>query len=179
MPALKSKSAAKDAIALLKADQRKVEELFEKFESAKGRKAEIAKQICMELTIHTIIEEEIFYPACREAVADSKLDEAQVEHDGAKLLVAEIEAGAPGEEFYDAKVKVLSEEIKHHVKEEEKRAQAKAADLDLKELGEQLAARKAELMAQFKRNGLPAPTTRSMKGVHLAQSESVMPMPGG
>ena len=175
---------AKDAIALLKADHRKVEQLFEKYESARGRKAEIAKKICMELTIHTMIEEEIFYPACREGGADSDImDEANVEHDGAKVLIAELENGSPDDDFYDAKVKVLSEEIKHHVKEEEKRdgifAQAKAADLDLKELGEQLAARKAELMAQFKRNGLPAPTTRSMKGVHLAQSESVMPMPGG
>ena len=183
MPASKTKSAAKDAIALLKADHRKVEELFEKFQSARGRKAEIAQQICMELTIHTIIEEEIFYPACREAVEDNKLDEAQVEHDGAKQLIAEIEAGEPGEEYYDAKVKVLSEEIKHHVKEEEQRdgifAQAKAADLDLKELGQQLAARKAELMAQFKRDGLPTPTTRSMKGVQLNQGEPLMPMPGG
>jgi len=179
----KSKSAAKDAITLLKADHRKVEELFDKFESARGRKGEIARQICMELTIHTIIEEEIFYPACREAVDDNKLDEAQVEHDSAKQLVAEIEAGAPGEEFYDAKVKVLSEEIRHHVKEEEKRdgifAQAKAADLDLKALGEQLAARKAELLAQFKQDGLPTPTTRSMKGVRLGQGEPVMPAPGG
>src|SRR3954466_5841212 len=122
---------AKDAIALLKADHRKVEELFEKYESARGRKAEIAKQICMELIIHSMIEEEIFYPACREAGVDSdRMDEANVEHDGAKVLIAELENGSPDDDYYDAKVKVLSEEIKHHVKEEEKRdgvfAQAKS-----------------------------------------------------
>src|SRR3954470_22847322 len=122
---------AKDAIALLKADHRKVEELFEKYESARGRKAEIAKKICMELIVHTMLEEEIFYPACREAgVEDDMLDEAAVEHDGAKVLIAELEHGSPDDDYYDAKVKVLSEEIKHHVKEEEKRdgvfAQAKS-----------------------------------------------------
>src|SRR5436305_1444234 len=114
--------APKDAIALLKADHRKVEELFEKYENARGKKADIAKKICMELSIHTMIEEEIFYPACREAGVDSdRMDEANVEHDGAKSLIAELEAGSPDDDFYDAKVKMLSEEIKHHVKEEEKR----------------------------------------------------------
>src|SRR5205085_11025070 len=114
--------APKDAIALLKADHRKVEELFEKYETARGKKADIARKICMELTIHTMIEEEIFYPACREAGVESDmLDEANVEHDGAKVLIAELENGSPDDEYYDAKVKVLSEEIKHHVKEEEKR----------------------------------------------------------
>src|SRR5215475_5449623 len=107
--------AKKDAIAPLKADHRKVEYLFEKYETARGRKADIARQICMELTVHTMIEEEIFYPACREAGVESDMmDEANVEHDGAKILIAELEAGSPDDEFYDAKVKVLSEEIKHH-----------------------------------------------------------------
>ncbi len=171
------KSPAPDAIALLKADHRKVEELFEKYENAKGKKADIAQQICLELTVHATIEEEIFYPACKEAVEDDKLDEAYVEHDGAKQLIAEISAGTPADEFYDAKVKVLSEEIKHHVKEEEMRdgifAQAKASELDLDALGEQMAARKEELMAQFKSQGLPVPTTRSMKGIALKVGEPV------
>jgi hypothetical protein len=164
-----------DAIALLKADHRKVEELFEKYETARGRKAEIAKQICMELTVHTIIEEEIFYPACREAGVESDMmDEANVEHDGAKTLIAELENGKPEDDYYDAKVKVLSEEIKHHVKEEEKRGgiftEARKADLDLDALGEEIAARKKELMAEFEKKGLPAPKTRTMKAPPLEQS---------
>src|SRR6185312_1724869 len=165
---------AKDAIALLKADHRKVEELFEKYENARGRKAEIAKKICMELTVHTMIEEEIFYPACREAGVESDMmDEANVEHDGAKVLIAELENGSPEDEYYDAKVKVLSEEIKHHVKEEEKRGgvftEARKADLDLEALGEPMAARKQELMARFEENGLPAPVTLTMKAPPLEQ----------
>ena len=163
-----------DAIALLKADHRKVEELFEKYESARGRKAEIAHQICLELTVHTIIEEEIFYPACREAGVESDMmDEANVEHDGAKVLIGELENGSPDDEYYDAKVKVLSEEIKHHVKEEEKRGgiftEAKDADLDLNALGEQMAARKQELMAQFDKK-LPAPKTLTMSAPPLEQA---------
>src|SRR6188768_752496 len=150
MPTKKSQ----DAIALLKADHRKVEELFEKYESARSKKTEIAKKICMELTIHTMIEEEIFYPACRSAgVEEDMMDEANVEHDGAKTLIAELEAGSPDDDFYDAKVKVLSEEIKHHVKEEEKRdgifSQARNAEIDLAALGEQMAARKEELMKKI------------------------------
>ncbi|HWY64576.1 MAG TPA: hemerythrin domain-containing protein [Rhizomicrobium sp.] len=160
--------AANDAIALLKADHRKVEELFEKYETARGKKAGIAQKICMELTIHTKIEEEIFYPACREAGVESDMmDEANVEHDGAKALILELEKGSPDDEYYDAKVKVLSEEIKHHVKEEEQRggifSQAREADLDLAELGQQLAARKKELQAEYEENGLPPPTLITMK----------------
>jgi hypothetical protein len=157
-----------DAIALLKADHRKVEELFEKYEKTRSKKADIAKTICLELTVHTMIEEEIFYPACRAAEIDADMmDEANVEHDGAKMLIAELEAGSPDDDFYDAKVKVLSEEIKHHVKEEEQRggifSQAREADLDLEALGEQMAARKKELLAQAKADGLPAPVTLTMK----------------
>lgn len=169
-----------DAVALLKADHRKVEELFEKFESAKGESAKqkLAQQICMELAIHTRIEEEIFYPACTGAIEDEELvQEAYVEHDGAKVLVAEILAGEPSNEFYDAKVKVLSEMIKHHVKEEEKRAEglfaeAKAAGLDMDALGQQLSERKQELMAEYKAE-LPAPETRSFTGHELVQGEPI------
>ena len=172
MPSKKSP----DAIALLKADHRKVEEMFEKYESARSRKAEIAHQICLELSIHTLLEEEIFYPACREAGVESDMmDEANVEHDGAKTLIAELEAGSPGDEYYDAKVKVLSEEIKHHVKEEEKPGgiftQARKAGMDLDALGERLAARKKELMGRFEKR-LPAPRTRTMKAPPLAQQSA-------
>jgi hypothetical protein len=171
------KPASPDAIALLKADHRKVEDLFEKFEKSRGKKAEIARQICLELSVHATIEEEIFYPACKETVEDDKLDEAYVEHDGAKVLIAEILAGSPDDNFYDAKVKVLSEEIKHHVKEEEGRdgifAQAKAAKLDLAALGEELAARKKELLAQFEEDGMPPPVTRTMKDCKLERGAPV------
>ena len=159
-----------DAIALLKADHRKVEDLFEQFESARGakRKEEIARKICLELTIHTKIEEEIFYPACRGRIDDELVDEAIVEHDSAKVLVAEIEAGGPDEDFYDAKVQVLSELIEHHVEEEEKRgdgmfAQARKAELDLDTLGEEMAARKAELMKEYKAEGVPTPEASALK----------------
>jgi hemerythrin superfamily protein len=160
-----------DAIALLKADHRTVEELFEKFEGAKGdgAKEKIARQICLELTIHTMIEEEIFYPACEGKVEEDDLKEAYVEHDGAKVLIAQIEAGGPDDEYYEAKVKVLSEEIEHHVKEEEARlegifAQARKAGLDMDELGDELRARKEELMAAYQAGGLPTPETTTFIG---------------
>ncbi len=169
-----------DAIALLKADHRKVEGLFAKFERAKDSRTKkaLATEICTELTVHAIIEEEIFYPACQEAAEEDLRLEAYVEHDGAKVLIAEIEGSDPDNEFYDAKVKVLSEQIKHHVKEEEKPgeglfAQARKADLDLDALGEQLAARKEELLAQIKKGGLPTPETRSFTGHKIEQGAPV------
>src|SRR5919107_63533 len=112
-----------DAIALLKQDHRTVEELFAQFEKAsgEGRKQKLAEQICLELSVHATIEEEIFYPACEGKVEEDLLKESYVEHDAAKLLIAEIISGGPKEdEYYDAKVKVLQEEIQHHVEEEEK-----------------------------------------------------------
>jgi len=164
-----------DAVALLKADHRKVEELFAQFEATKsdGKKKGLAEQICMELTVHTKIEEDIFYPACEGKVEEDLLKEAYVEHDSAKVLIAEIEAGGPDDEFYDAKVKVLSEMIEHHVKEEEQRvegmfSQARKAGLDMDALGEQMAAEKAQLIANYKSGGLPAPETSTLEGTTLA-----------
>ena len=164
-----------DAIALLKQDHREVEELFEKFEKASGdgRKQQLAEQICLELSVHATIEEEIFYPACEGKVDEDLLKESYVEHDGAKLLIAEILAGGPKEdEYYDSKVKVLSEEIEHHVEEEEKRleglfAQARKADLDMDALGEQLMSRKLELTEQFKASGVPQPKLTTMDEVSV------------
>lgn len=151
-----------DAIALLKADHREVEDLFEQFEKTKAstKKQQIANKICTELKIHTMIEEEIFYPAFRGKIEDDTLDEAYVEHDGAKVLINDIEAGSPDDDFYDAKVTVLSEEIKHHVKEEEAAkegmfAQCRKTDVDLVALRDQMLARKEELLAQAKTAGLP------------------------
>jgi hypothetical protein len=118
-----------------------------------------------------MIEEEIFYPALRGRISDDDLDEAYVEHDGAKLLINEIEAGGPDDEFYDAKVKVLQEQIEHHVEEEEKSRgnifqQARAADVDLEALGRQMAARKQELMRLAEAEGLPPaqPATMTTEG---------------
>ena len=169
-----------DAIALLKADHRKVEGLFEKFESARGKsqKESLAKEICTELTVHTIIEEEIFYPACKGKAEEDLIEESYVEHDGAKVLIAQIEAGGPDEEFYDAKVKVLSEQIEHHVGEEEKPAeglfaQARKAGIDMDALGQKMAARKEELLAQIKAGGLPPPETRTFKDSQLEQGAPV------
>src|SRR5438046_3957202 len=113
-----------DAIAVLKQDHRTVEELFEKFEKATGteRKRSLAEQICLELSVHSEIEEEIFYPACEGKVDEDLLKESYVEHDAAKLLIAEIIADTPkSDDFYGAKIKVLREEIEHHVEEEERR----------------------------------------------------------
>jgi hemerythrin superfamily protein len=150
----KAKGRAKksDAIALLKADHRQVEQWFAQFEKARddGRKLDLATRICNALRVHTTIEEEIFYPAFIEATQDEDLHhEAIVEHDGAKKLITEIEASGPEDDYYGAKVKVLSEMIKHHVKEEEQPggmfAEARKSDMDLVELGAQMAARKAEL----------------------------------
>jgi hemerythrin superfamily protein len=170
-----AESKAKDAVALLKADHRAVEELFEKFEKASGseRKLKLAGQICLELSVHAQIEEEIFYPACEGKVDEDLLKESYVEHDSAKLLIAEIMAGGPkNDDFYDAKVKVLSEEIEHHVEEEEKRldglfAQARKAGLDMDALGERLAARKDELTVQFEANGIPQPELSTMDEVSV------------
>ena len=163
-----------DAVALLKADHRKVADLFAQFETAKGdgKKKALAEQICMELTVHTRIEEDIFYPACEGAVEESLLKEAYVEHDGAKVLIAEIEAGGPDDEFYEAKVKVLSEQIEHHVEEEEKRvegmfSQARKAGLDMDALGERMAAEKKQLIATYKSHGLPTPQTSTLNATTI------------
>jgi hemerythrin superfamily protein len=146
------RSSPDDAIALLKADHRQVEEWFEQFEKARDddRKLMLATKICNALKVHTKIEEEIFYPAFLGATEDKDTHhEAEVEHAGAKNLIAQIEASGPDDDYYDAKVKVLSEMIKHHVKEEEQPggmfAEARDSDMDLKALGAELAERKAEL----------------------------------
>jgi len=143
-----------DAIKLLMTDHREVEGLFKKFESAKddnSAKADIVAQICEALSVHAEIEEEIFYPAAREALSEKGedlVDEAEVEHESIKSLVEWLEDAEPGDERYDAKVKVLTEYVKHHVKEEENELfpKVKKTDLDLDNLGGELFERKAELM---------------------------------
>ena len=152
------KMAHPDALALLRADHVNVTGLFEQFEAARSanQKQKIAAQICDELKVHAQLEEEIFYPELRAATdtndANDLLDEANVEHDGAKKLIAEIEASAPEDELFDARVKVLSEYIKHHVKEEQNNIfpAARKSELDLKEMGLRLKARKEELLSEDK-----------------------------
>ncbi|MDB6088115.1 MAG: hypothetical protein JWN85_899 [Gammaproteobacteria bacterium] len=150
-----SRQSPQDAVGLLKADHRQVEGWFEEFDKARSdsRKLDLAGRICKALTVHTQIEEELFYPAFYEATQDKDLHhEAIVEHAGAKRLIQEIQGSGPDDDYYEAKVTVLAEMIKHHVKEEEQPgglfAEAKKSDMDLKALGQQLLARKQELMAQ-------------------------------
>ena len=158
------KAGREDAIALLKADHREVEGYFEEFDKARStdRKQDLAQKICGALTVHATIEEEIYYPAFLEATEEEDLHhEAAVEHEGAKRLIAEIEASGPDDEYFDAKVTVLSEMIKHHVKEEEQPdglfAKSRQSEMDLDALGEQLASRKAELM-----NDQPSKSSRRL-----------------
>jgi len=152
--------ADEDAFELLKADHQKVKGLFKQFKQLKqdegsgAEKTELVKEICEELKIHTQIEEELFYPVVREAISGDELeegadlmDEALVEHSGAKDLIAQLEEMDVDDELYDAKVTVLSEQIEHHVKEEEGEMfpKAKRAKVDKQSLGAQMAARKLEL----------------------------------
>jgi hemerythrin superfamily protein len=151
----KKAAPTRDAIALLKADHRQVAEWFDEFEGARSadKKQKLASQICGALRVHTAIEEEIFYPAFIQATKDKDIHhEAIVEHAGAKDLISQIEESGPTDDYFDSKVKVLSEMIKHHVKEEEQPggmfAEAKASKMDLEELGGELLRRKAELSAE-------------------------------
>jgi hemerythrin superfamily protein len=165
-----ARGSRQDAIAILKADHRQVEQWFEQFGKARSteRKETLARQVCHALEVHTQIEEEIFYPAFLEATQERDIHhEAEVEHNGAKKLIAEIESSGPDDDYFDAKVTVLSEMIKHHVREEEKPAgmfgRARQSRMDLKELGERLATRKAELEsgdAKAGRSGVPATDER-------------------
>ena len=150
-------AGATDAVSLLTNDHADVAELFEAYEAlvesegGEDEKQALAERICALLTAHATIEEEIFYPACKGKIEDDLVQEAYVEHDGAKVMIAELLASDPDNEFYDAKVKVLSEMIEYHVKEEEQRvegmfAQARKAGLDMDALGEQMASEKQQLI---------------------------------
>lgn len=151
----RSMDAPRDAIALLKQDHRTVEALFDEFEDAdESEQAGLATRICQMLTVHAQIEEELLYPQAKEAFGeeeDEMVYEAEIEHGSAKELIAKIEASTPEDPEFKPLVKVLSEYVKHHVKEEEKEMfpALKEAEVDLKELGTQLAHRKMELMEQM------------------------------
>jgi len=157
-----------DAIALLKADHRQVEQWFAEFEEArsKDQKRELAENICKALEVHTMIEEEIFYPAFLEATDDKDTHhEAELEHANAKQVIADIESSDPDDDYYDSRVKVLSEMIKHHVNEEEKSdgmfAEARESRMDLAALGRALKARKDELMSETTSPDAPPPRMTS------------------
>lgn len=161
---------SRDALQLLADDHRLVEQLFEKYENARSAsvQAKIVRQICEELTIHTMVEEQVFYPAVRDAVEGDMMDEAQVEHDSAKALILSLQRAEPGEEFYEAKVSVLKEQVEHHVYEEERQrgsmfAQVRKTDVDLDALGQEMAALKQQLQEQAKAGGLPQPETIALR----------------
>ena len=152
-PSSRAPAQPKDAIAMLKADHKKVSALFDEFESARSatKKKNLVTQICEELTVHTTLEEEIFYPAVKAAMRDKELvPEANVEHATVKDLIAQVKDVEPGGEDYDAKVKVMSEYVKHHVKEEQNEMFPKAQKtrVDMVALRDQMAMRKEELLAQ-------------------------------
>jgi hemerythrin-like domain-containing protein len=147
-----------DAITLLRNDHKNVQQMFEQFEKTRSgdRKKTLADRICMELTVHTQIEEEIFYPAARQAIREKDLiAEATVEHQSAKDLIAQIEGANSRDEMWEAKVTVLGEYVNHHVKEEQNELfpQVKKSKLDTRSLGEQLQARKMELMGEGRAAG--------------------------
>ena len=154
----KRRNTETDAFALLTADHRTVKGLFKEFEKlskqddSNEEKAQLVRQICNELTVHAQVEEEIFYPALREAIDDEDLmDEADIEHASAKDLIAQLEGMEPGDDHYDARVTVLGEYVDHHVKEEEGEmfSKARKADVDAAELGAQIAERKEALKAEL------------------------------
>lgn len=152
------KSSKTDVIKLLTEDHKKVKKLFKRFEDLKdekssSKKAEIVKQICLELTIHSKAEEDIFYPAARKAIKDDDLmDEADVEHAGAKELISQLRTMSPDESHYDARVTVLREYIKHHIREEEGKIfpLIKKSKLDRQLLGEEITIYKDELSKKKK-----------------------------
>jgi|SRR5436190_4642574 len=170
----KPKKSATNAIAMLKEDHRKVKELFDKFEETNGSssKQKIVAEAIMELKIHATLEEEFFYPALRQQAEDEEgvMDEADEEHHVAKILIAELEQMAGDEDHWEAKFKVLAENVRHHIKEEEGEIfpLARETDIDFVALAEQMAALKAELTE----NGVPADAEAEMIGKSGLRAQS-------
>lgn len=176
----KSEDKMSDAVALIKQDHRRVEQLFERFEKAgsASQKQQLVRQICLELNTHALIEERIFYPACRGKVEDDLLDEAQVEHDGAKELIVELQQGSPSDRFYDAKVTVLSEYIKHHVAEEEKAGDgildaAQKAGVDMAAIGQEIADQRDDLQAEAANTRVPDMPSKSDGGTAYRKEDNM------
>jgi len=180
MPKAKTASDKPLAIEMLMADHRKVEDLFEQYQAAKDAdddsRRDIAATLCTEITVHAAVEEEVFYPWLRETLDEDDVDmveEAQVEHDGVKELVAQIEEAGSADDVLDAKVKVLGEYVKHHVREEEGEIfPAVAGEREaLDELGQQMQARKEELEEELgiDREGTPVAGRRPGNGAASAR----------
>ena len=169
-----SASSGQDAIALLRADHKKVSELYAQYETTRSpaKKKALVATICLELSVHARVEEEIFYPAVKAALKDKEMiPEAQVEHASLKELIAQVKDKEPDGEMFDAKIKVMSEYTKHHVKEEQNEIfpAAKKTRLDMQDLGAQIAARKEELMANP--DLLDAPAVAAMESMETASAE--------
>jgi len=169
-----STSSGQDAIALLRADHKKVSELYAQYESTRSpaKKKALVATICLELSVHARVEEEIFYPAVKAALKDKEMiPEAQVEHASLKELIAQVKDREPDGEMFDAKIKVMSEYTKHHVKEEQNEMfpAAKKTRLDMLDLGARIAARKEELMANPEL--LDAPPVSAMESMATASAE--------
>lgn len=152
-------TTSQEATKLLRADHRLVDSLFKEYESSRSntKKKALIEQICQELVVHAQIEEEIFYPQVQEALNDTELvPEARVEHETLTHLISQLDVGEPGDEEFDAKVKVLSEYVKHHVKEEQQEIfpKVKETNLDLQEMGAELIQRKEELKEEYKEQAL-------------------------
>ena len=171
------KSTGEDAIQMLMADHKEVRAMFKEFEALKEKddaddeKADLVGRICAALTIHATVEEEIFYPAVREAIDDEELmDEADVEHASAKDLIAQLQESSPGDDHYDAKVTVLGEMIDHHVKEEEGKMFPKARKaIDVDEIGAELSDRKAELTEEMEPTMPPKATGKKSNATRPAK----------
>ena len=151
-------TAASDAVALLEGEHREMEKLFARYEDAgtAARKGALALRICLELRVHMRIEDEILYPPAYAAIEDDLIDEALVEHESARNLIKQIEVMRPGDPLFDAKVKVLSEHIEHHVKEEEEDIfpKLRSSDIDLTALGEQMRRRRTQLLSRLSGHAL-------------------------
>lgn len=171
---------SQDAISLLEADHAQVKQLFDSYKTFTRRadRARLVQEVCEALTIHAALEEEIFYPACRELIDDDPLDEAQVEHDSAKVLINELLAGSPEDPFYDAKFEVLADQVRHHIEEEEGKsdsifAKARSAGADLVALGRKLKERKAELTERAARRELHAKPLSFKSFANLAEEANM------
>lgn len=168
-----------DAVSVLKNDHNHIESLFDRFARAKtkAQKLRLAREICITLTAHSTVEEELFYPQFRGLVDNALLDESYVEHDSTKVLIAEIMAGSPSDTFWDAKVTVLCEEVRHHLREEEKWdglfGKARMTGVDMKALGRRIEARKKVLMQRYRDEGLPSPETRTLIGAEVRRGRPI------
>jgi hemerythrin superfamily protein len=169
-----AKASSQDATEILTADHKKVSKIFAEFEKMKDGDSEakqaLVKMACDELTVHAQVEEEIFYPALHEALKEDDedlVDEAEVEHASIKQLIETLQTSDPTDRLYDANVTVLAEYVKHHVKEEQDEIfpkARKAKELDLQQMGEEISARKMQLMEEYGIEPQAVPSSKRQSG---------------